>query len=344
MNWHEWIERSELPKVLRSPQLCLRSLSQMELSLQYRAHFVDLIVQMWCDTVSFVRFIWSTTWWRCGWHMKSSSRYSFPHILSTSSSKSGLRPSVFFNHSMWSTTWLISIWLRYVYVCNQAPATVSRTFCRPHLQKVVGCQFFAFFFCEIELSLPSRAHFVDLIFKKWSEAVNFLRYFCEIELSLQSRPHFFDLIFKKCEKPVSFFDFHVNPNSRYSLVQFFVDLIFKTSSKSAKCPSVFFWFLMWNRALAYSLVHILSTTFRIEARNCGNRDPPAATTDSHFTRKNTGFCVRELFSRECTRSRSLTLPNYLMMMWLTWWCGWHDDWDDDVVAMMVRQLAIDNRP
>ena len=31
------------------------------------------------------------------------------------------------------------------------------------------------------------------------------------------------------------------------------------------------------------------------------------------------------------------------MMWLTSWCGWHDDWDDDVVAMIVRQLAIDNR-
>ena len=49
-------------------------------------------------------------------------------------------------------------------------------------------------------------------------------------------------------------------------------------------------------------------------------------------------------SREFTRSRSLTLPNYLMMIWLTWWCGCHDDWDDDVFAMMVRQIAIDNRP
>ena len=43
---------------------------------------------------------------------------------------------------------------------------------------------------EMELSLQSRAHFVDLIvdliFKKWSEAVSFLRLLCEIELLLQS--------------------------------------------------------------------------------------------------------------------------------------------------------------
>ena len=76
--------------------------------------------------------------------------------------------------------------------------------------------------CEIELSLESRAHVVDLILKKWREPVifwrfmwnralarvaralcrpngrpkkwrepvSFLRFLCEIELSLQSRAHF----------------------------------------------------------------------------------------------------------------------------------------------------------
>ena len=64
----------------------------------------------------------------------------------------------------------------------------------------------------------------------------------------------------------------------------------------------------------------------IEASNRGNRDPPAATTDGHL-----GFAPESAFKREFTCSRSLTLPNYLMMMRLTWWCGWHDD----VVDMMM---------
>ena len=38
--------------------------------------------------------------------------------------------------------------------------------------------------CELELSLQSRAPFVDLIFQKWS--------ICETELSLQSCAHFVD--------------------------------------------------------------------------------------------------------------------------------------------------------
>ena len=37
-------------------------------------------------------------------------------------------------------------------------------------------------------------------------------------------------------------------------------------------------------------------------------------------------CAPEnVFNREFTLSRSLTLPNDLMMMWLTWWCGFHHD-------------------
>ena len=46
---------------------------------------------------------------------------------------------------------------------------------------------------EIELSLQSRAHFIGLIFKKWSGTVSFFYDFsCEIELSLQPRAHFVD--------------------------------------------------------------------------------------------------------------------------------------------------------
>ena len=39
--------------------------------------------------------MWSTTWWRCGWRMKSSSRFSLVRILPTSGSKSGPEPSSF---------------------------------------------------------------------------------------------------------------------------------------------------------------------------------------------------------------------------------------------------------
>ena len=45
--------------------------------------------------------------------------------------------------------------------------------------------------------------FVDLILKKWSEPVNFLLFLCEIELSLHSRAQFVDLNFKKSTEPVS---------------------------------------------------------------------------------------------------------------------------------------------
>ena len=75
------------------------------------------------------------------------------------------------------------------------------------------------------------------------------------------------------------------------------------------------------------------------------RRPRTAT----LPEKNTGFCgfaLESVFKREFTRSRSLTLPNYLMMMmmmvmmvmmtmWLTWWLRWLCGGHDDGVAMMV---------
>ena len=50
----------------------------------------------------------------------------------------------------------------------------------------------------------------------------------------------------------------------------------------------------------------------IEPRNRRNRDPTSATKDGHFTQKNTGFRAPEF-----TRSRPVTLPNYVMMMMMT---------------------------
>ena len=68
----------------------------------------------------------------------------------------------------------------------------------------------------VELSLQSRAHFVDLIVQKWSERFSVLRfkvinYFMTmwltyaIELLLQPRAHFVDLIVQKWSDAVSFF-------------------------------------------------------------------------------------------------------------------------------------------
>ena len=73
-------------------------------------------------------------------YVKSNSRYSLVHILSTSSSKCGPKPSVFDDFDV--INYLMTVWST----------------------------------DEMNLSLQSRAHFVDLIvdlvLKKWSETVS----------------------------------------------------------------------------------------------------------------------------------------------------------------------------
>ena len=96
------------------------------------------------------------------------------------------------------------------------------------------------------------------------------------------------------------------PSSCYSLIH-----ISPTwSSKSA--PNAFF-LTFWraNRALA-----------RVPCAFCRQL--------CHITRKNTASQNKFVFTREFTRSRTVTLPNYLMMG------GWHDD----VVDMMVWMLTM----
>ena len=62
---------------------------------------------------------------------------------------------------------------------------------------------------------------------------------------------------------------------------------------------------------------------QIEPRNGGNRDPPSVTTAPTLPEKMQGFAPESVFKPEFTRSRSLTLPNYL---------------HDDVVAMMIEVM------
>ena len=102
------------------------------------------------------------------------------------------------------------------------------------------------------------------------------------------------------------------------------DLTWMNWHVKLKKPSVFYFLCdqlldddvvdIWNRALA-----TVSCTFCRPLS--GSRRAPAKT---EITKKNTGFAPESVFSREFTRSRSLPLPNYLMMVWLTWGCGWHD--------------------
>ena len=187
---------------------------------------------------------------------------------------------------------------------------------------------------EIELSLQSRAHFVGLIFQKWSEAVSFLTISTwNRALAPCSLVRILSTLSSKSGKNVSFWRFwcdqlldddvvdrwdealatvaHILCRPHLQKVvrscQFFDDFYVKSSSRC-------------------SLVHILSTTFGIEPRNRGNRHPPAATKESHFTRKNTGFCAQESFQpgihafRLARTSQLLDDDVIGMIMWLTWWC------------------------
>ena len=123
-----------------------------------------------------------------------------------------------------------------------------------------------------------------------------------------------------------FNDVYVKPSSCYSPAC----ILSTSSSKSAPRPSVSN-DLLWNRALA--TVTVLCTFCRplvpIEPRNRGNRDPPSATTAATLPEKIKGFAPESCFKFELTRSRSLTLPNYI---------------HDDVVAMMIEATIMVRKP
>ena len=123
--------------------------------------------------------------------------------------------------------------------------------------------FLAIYICEIELSLQSRARFVDLIFKKCSVPVSFWRFLCEIELSLKSRAHFVDHFPDRCAQP------------------------------------------------------------RKQRPSSGDHGQPLCPKKRWVLRLT-------VFSAVNSR-----LPDHSHFTTTWWWCDWHDD----VVDMMVRQLA-----
>ena len=183
------------------------------------------------------------------------------------------------------------------------PTSSSKSAPRPSV-------FIAFSQVETELALQSRTPFADWkvprdpqcfsIFKCKSSSRFSLVHLLptsfyrsaprrEIELSLQCCAHFVGLIFQKCFETLRFFN------------------IFK-----------------WKSSSRFSPVHFLSTTSPIEPRNCGNRDPPLATTVATLPEKIPDFATESVFNPEFKRSRSLTFPNYL---------------HDDVVAMMIEVMT-----
>ena len=156
----------------------------------------------------------------------------------------------------WMNQWINEIWRLIFQRCFVwALATVSCTFCWPHLPEVLRTRQFYFkrFLCEIELSLKSRTHFADLIFQKCSETSNF-----------------FNML--KC----------------------------KASPR-------------------YSPGHFSSATFADRGLQPQKQRPYFGDHGSHFTLNNRDFAPDSLFKPEFTLSWLVTLPIYLMMMWLTWW-------------------------
>ena len=130
-------------------------------------------------------------------------------------------------------------------------------------------------------------------------------------------------------------------------------------------PVSFLHFVLWKRALANSLVHILPTSSSKSAPNvafCLHFEVPTELSRqscnplmgfpngapqlrprkqrpyygdhrSLFTRKNAWFRARKPFTHKLTHSRTVSLPTYLMMG------GWHDDVVDMMVGMQTTTIV-----
>ena len=115
-----------------------------------------------------------------------------------------------------------------------------------------------------------------------------------------------------------FYVFYVKPSSRYSLVH----IVSTSSSKTGLRLAFLYDFLCEIKLLLQSRAHFV------------DRDPPAATTDGHFSRKCTGFCARERFQPwipafPIAHTSQLLDDDVIDMMmllswWLSWWCSCHD--------------------
>ena len=253
------------------------------------------------------------------------------------------------NWKQWFVDLILKKWsepLSFFCVCmwNWALATVSCTFCRPHLQRVVRIRQFlmisnismismmwstTWWRCRRQIkwsSRCSRAHTLStsLSTSSWKSGPS-PSVFCDFYVKPSSRYSLVRILSTSSSKVVSrpsvFEDFYVKSSSRYSLVH----ILSTSSSKSAKKSCQFFT-IIWNRALA-------TVSCAFSRPLSGSRRAPAETetlqrrpSDSHFTRKNTGFCARECFQPwiyafPIAHTSPLLDDDVIdMMMWLTWWC------------------------
>ena len=159
----------------------------------------------------------------------------------------------------------------------------------------------------------------------------------------------FCCFFQKIPKVLRTWQFSNILTCKSSFPYSFVHILPTSSFKSAPNVAVSFNILKCKSSSCYSLGHILPTSFsksapkvmvflhvQVQASvlpNPRKQRPSFSDHGRHFT-KNAGFRAREFFqTSEFTRSRTATLPNYLMMV------GWHDD-----VVDMIENASHDNRP
>ena len=200
--------------------------------------------------------------------------------------------------------YLMMMWLTYI-IWNEALTTVSRTFCRPHLQKVqkksrqfLTISMWSWWRCGRQMKRSSRYSRAHTLSTSWSTSSSkigpnpsvFDDFLANRALARVSctfcRPHL-----QKAQKSCQFSDgSYVKSSSHYSLVR----ILPASSSKSGK-NVIFLRFLCGIELWLQSRATFLSTTFRIEARNRRHRHPPATTTDSHFTGKYTWCCAQDGF-------------------------------------------------
>ena len=212
------------------------------------------------------------------------------------------------------------------FMWNRALTTVSCTFCRPHLPQVlrspqiftVLCdQLMMWMTYEIELSLQSRAPFVDLIFQKCSEPLSFLTCpsgnrslatvsctFCRLHLPKVLRTRrLFLMIFMWNRALATVLCAFCRPHLPKVFWQFFT-------------------IFTWNRALATVPCTFSRLLSPIEPRNQGNRDSPSATTAATLPHKNR-VARPTVFSNLNSRVPDLShFPAICVMMWLPWWLRW----------------------
>ena len=182
---------------------------------------------------------------------------------------------------------------------------------------------------------------VDLIFQKWSETVSF----------------FFKMIFMWNRAVASVSCAFCGPHLEKVVKRPSVLLttIFMWKRALAKLQShahfvrphlenvvrpcqLFSRFFMWNRALAAVSCAFCRPLSGSRCETAETETLQRRPRTGILPEKTQGFAAWESF--HVPRSLTLWLDDDVIDMMV----DWHDDWDDDVVAMMVRQLAIDNRP